>query len=277
MKYTICTIALLFMSINLSAQPTIIPLWSPNGAPNDNGLTGEEQQLENGRVSNISNPTITVYPAAKPNGMAIILCPGGGYVRLAMNHEGHDMAPWFNKQGITCVVLKYRMPNGHPDVPLTDAEQAIRIVRQHAEEWHIDKNKVGIMGASAGGHLAATLATLYSSPDTRPDFQILLYPVISMKGDAGSMLFGKNPTEDLKAKYSAELHITKDTPPAFITFSSDDRLAPHSVLYYQALLENKIPVSLHAYSSGGHGWGFGDNFLYKRQWTEELEKWLRSL
>lgn len=276
MKHLFYTIVILFMSTNLSAQPTIIPLW-PNGAPNSNNLTGEEQQLENGRVSNITIPTLTVYPAAKPNGMAIIACPGGGYVRLAMNHEGHDMAPWFNKQGITYIVLKYRMPNGHPEIPLSDAEQAIRIVRQHAEEWRVDKSKVGIMGASAGGHLASSLATLYGSPDTRPDFQILLYPVISMKGDASGMLFGKNPTEDLKTKYSAELHITKDTPPAFITVSSDDRLAPHSILYYQALLENKIPVSLHAYSNGGHGWGFGDNFLYKRQWTEELEKWLRLL
>ena len=147
----------------LSAQNTFeLPLW-PAGAPNSNGLTGTEEDLEGGRVANVIKPSITVYKADKPNGMAIIMCPGGGYARLAMNHEGHDMAPWLNAQGITYIVLKYRMPNGHYEVPLSDAEQAIRLVRQHAKEWNIRPDRIGIMGASAGGHLAASLATLYSS------------------------------------------------------------------------------------------------------------------
>jgi acetyl esterase/lipase len=282
MKKIFYIMALLTVSLNLLAQPITIPLWA-NGAPNDSGLTGEEVQFEAGRVGNVTQPTITVYPAKNPNGQAVIACPGGGYARLAMDHEGYDMAAWFNAQGITLVVLKYRMPNGHPDVPLSDAEQAIRIIRQQAEEWKIDKNKVGIMGASAGGHLASTLATHYSSADTRPDFQILLYPVITMGGATHSgshnLLLGKNPTEELIAKYSNDLQVTEKTPPAFITLSSDDKTVPpaNSTSYYLALCQHHVPASLHAYPTGGHGWGFGDGFLYKRQWTEELEKWLRSL
>ena len=169
--------SLLAISTALSAQkPVELELW-PDGAPNSNGITTPEQKLENNRISNVSEPTLTVYPAAKPNGLAVVACPGGGYIRLAMNHEGHDMADWFNAQGITYAVLKYRMPNGHHDVPLSDAHQAIRLMREHANEWHIQK--VGIMGASAGGHLASTAATHYTA-GTRPDFQILFYPVISM-------------------------------------------------------------------------------------------------
>ena len=158
--------SLLAISTALSAQkPVELELW-PDGVPNSNGITTPEQKLENNRISNVSEPTLTVYPAAKPNGLAVVACPGGGYIRLAMNHEGRDMADWFNAQGITYAVLKYRMPNGHHDVPLSDAHQAIRLMREHANEWHIQK--VGIMGASAGGHLASTAATHYTA-GTRPD------------------------------------------------------------------------------------------------------------
>lgn len=280
---TILVTVLLFMAISVQAQkPIEIPLW-PNGAPNTNGLKGEEENGENGRVSNILKPDITVYCADKPNGMAIIMCPGGGYARLAMDHEGHDMASWFNTQGITYIVLKYRMPNGHNEVPLSDAEQAIRLVRQHAAEWKINPSKVGIMGASAGGHLASTLATHYSSKETRPDFQILLYPVVTMNpsythGGSRENLITKTPTAELEKKYSNELQVTTETPQAFITLSSDDKAVPpqNSIDYYLALLKNNVPATMHIYPTGGHGWGFRDNFIYKRQWTEELEKWLRD-
>lgn len=128
-------LSLLFAATMLSAQsPVELPLW-PDGAPNTNGLTGEQEDLKGGRVANVTHPSITVYRPAKPNGMAVIMCPGGGYARLAMNHEGHDMAAWFTTQGITYAVLKYRMPNGHNEIPLSDAEQAIRLVRKHAGEW----------------------------------------------------------------------------------------------------------------------------------------------
>lgn len=279
----IILMSFLFITTMLSAQkPVELLLW-PNGAPNSNGLTGTEEDLNGGRVANVVNPSITVYRAEKPNGMAIIMCPGGGYARLAMNHEGHDMASWFTTQGITYVVLKYRMPNGNYEVPLSDAEQAIRLVREHAAEWGINPQRVGIMGASAGGHLAASLASLYSSDKTRPDFQILFYPVISMQkgvthGGSRQNLIGENPSQELEQKYSLERQVSPRSPQAFIMLSSDDGAVPpiNGIGYFLALRDQKVPASLHVYPTGGHGWGFRDNFTYKRQWTGELEKWLRD-
>ena len=274
---------LLSAATMLSAQNTFeLPLW-PAGAPNSNGLTGTEEDLEGGRVANVITPSITVYKADKPNGVAIIMCPGGGYARLAMNHEGHDMAPWLNAQGITYIVLKYRMPNGHYEVPLSDAEQAIRLVRQHAKEWNIRPDRIGIMGASAGGHLAASLATLYSSNETRPDFQVLFYPVISMvpgvtHGGSRQNLLGNNPSQELEDKYTLEKQVNERTPQAFIMLSADDGAVPpaNGIHYFEALLQHQVPATLHVYPTGGHGWGFRDAFTYKRQWTGELEKWLRE-
>ena len=279
----ILLLSFLFATTMLSAQkPVELPLW-PNGVPNNNELTNSEQNHNNEWVSDVTIPTLTVYPAPHPNGMAIIMCPGGGYSGLAMNHEGHDMASWFNTQGITYAVLKYRMPNGHNEVPLSDAEQAIRMVREHAAEWGVNPQRVGVMGASAGGHLAASLATLYSSDNTRPDFQILFYPVISMQkgvthGGSRKNLLGENPSQELEQKYSLERQVSPRTPQAFIMLSSDDDAVPpiNGIGYFLALRDHKVPASLHAYPIGGHGWGFRDNFTYKRQWTEELEKWLRE-
>ncbi len=262
----------------LAQQPVEMKIW-PEGAPNTNGIATPEEETE-GRISNVSEPTLAVYPAKHPNGLAIVACPGGGYVHLSMLNEGHSMAQWFNAQGITYAVLKYRMPNGHDDVPLSDALQAIRLMREHAGEWGIAQ--VGIMGASAGGHLASTAATHFT-PDTRPEFQILFYPVVTMQADSthrGSRvnLMGENPPEDKVAFYSNELQVTADTPPAFIMHSSDDGSVPvaNSLNYYAALLKNKVPAALHIYPIGGHGWGFRDSFKYKRQWPGALEKWLRE-
>ena len=274
------SISLLFFSATLFAQkPIEIKVW-PNGAPNSNGITTAEKQIDESRVSDVTVPTLTIYRAAKPNGMAIVACPGGGYVRLATAHEGHDMAAWFNAQGITFAVLKYRMPNTHHEVPLSDALQAIRIMKQHAEEWGY--NKVGIMGSSAGGHLASTAATHFTK-DSRPDFQILFYPVVSMvnpthQGSKDNLL-GKTPSQEMLNLYSNEKQVTPQTPPAFIMHSSDDKAVPvsNSIDYYTALVKNGVSASLHIYPIGGHGWGFRDNFIYKRQWTGELEKWLREI
>ena len=253
----------------------------PDGAPNTNGLEANEDEKKKDFPSKIVTPTLTVHVANKPNGKAILCCPGGGYSIVAMNHEGHDMAAWLNAQGYTLAVLKYRMPNGHDEVPLSDALQAMRILRQHSEEWKI--SKIGVMGASAGGHLASTVATHYTE-DSRPDFQVLFYPVISMQPDIthrGSRenLIGKNPSEELVNKYSNELQVNAQTPPAFILHSSDDGGVPveNSIRYYQALVKNRVPVSLHCYPVGGHGWGYRDSFPYKHEWQSELEKWLREL
>lgn len=229
------------------------------------------------------DPAITVYLPGRPNGKAIIMCPGGGYGWEAMDHEGHAMAQWFNAQGIAYVVLKYRLPHGNHEIPLSDAEQAVRLVRNHASEWGVNPSKIGIMGASAGGHLASTLATHYSGNETRPDFQVLFYPVITMDpsythGGSRENLLGKNPSKDLQDKYSNELQVSSSTPKAFIMLSSDDMAVPvaNGLNYYMALLKNNVSASLHAYPTGGHGWGYGDGFLYKSQWMEELEKWLRE-
>ncbi|MCL2028215.1 MAG: alpha/beta hydrolase [Bacteroidales bacterium] len=278
MKKILTTIGMMCFCVMLNAQTQdtlTIHLW-PNGAPNPNGLSGPEIDEGRGRISNISDPTITVYRPRNPNGMAIMAIPGGAFVRLAMNHEGHDMSAWLNTMGITLVVLKHRMPNGHPDVPLSDAEQAMRIIRENAQEWGLDAKKIGVMGASAGGHLAATLSTIYSEPLTRPDFQIILYPAINMMNGSRAY-FGENPSEELKRKYSPNFNVTEHTPPAFITVASDDRLLPNSILYYQALHEKRVSVGMFIYPSGGHGWGFMDSFPFKREWTGELETWLRTL
>ena len=279
---TLITGLFLLIATMLSAQTKLeLPLW-PAGAPNSNGLTGTEENLDGGRVANVITPTITIHKADKPNGTAIIMCPGGGYARLAMNHEGHDMASWLNAQGITYVVLKYRMPNGHHEVPLSDAEQAIRLVRQHAKEWGVRPDRVGIMGASAGGHLAASLATLYSSDETRPDFQVLFYPVITMlsapHGGSRQNLLGDHPSQELETRYTLEKQVNERTPQAFILLSADDDVVPpvNSIHYFEALLRNGVPATMHVYPTGGHGWGFRDAFTYKHQWTGELEKWLRE-
>lgn len=267
----------IIISSVLSAQkPIEIKLW-PNGAPNDNNL---KEQKENGPLY-VAEPALYVYPAENPNGMAIIACPGGGYYGLATAHEGHDMAAWFNGMGITYSVLIYRMPNGSNEVPLSDAHQAIRIMREKAQEWKF--SKLGIMGSSAGGHLASTAATHFDET-TRPDFQILFYPVITMDKRYTHMgsrnnLLGENPDNKLVEKYCNEKQVTPQTPPAFIMHSSDDKTVPveNSINYYMSLVNNGVPASLHTYPIGGHGWGYRDSFIYKRQWTGELEKWLREL
>lgn len=278
MKFLLCMGLFVLSQTWLHAQqPLELKLW-PEGMPNDNGMTCQE---ENG-VLYVAEPTLTVYPATEGNGMAIVACPGGGYGKLAMDHEGKDMAAWFNNQGITYAVLKYRMPNGHKEVPLSDARQAMRILRHRAGEWQL--KRIGIMGFSAGGHLASTVATHFEDEESHPDFQILFYPVISMDPEythrgTHDNLLGKQPAKEEEDDFSNELHVDGDTPPAFILHSSDDRSVPvaHSLNYYMALLRHQVPATLHIYPIGGHGWGYRDSFTYKREWTGELEKWLREI
>ena len=224
--------------------------------------------------------TLTIYPAKKPNGQAIIACPGGGYAGVATTHEGHDMATWFNTQGITYAVLHYRMPYGKHEIPLSDAHQAIRYMRKNAELFGF--NQLGIMGSSAGGHLASTAATHFDA-ETRPDFQILFYPVVTMteythQGSKDNLL-GKNPSEELVKLYSNELQVTEQTPPAFIMHSSDDTVVPvqNTLNYYLSLCKHGVPASVHFYPIGGHGWGYNESFPYKAQWKDEMEKWLREI
>lgn len=282
MKKLICAVAMIATLTVAAQKPLEIKLW-PDGAPTPTGLESAREEQKGDVVTNVSDPVLYVYPAKKPNGTAVMMCPGGAYYGLAMDHEGRDMAAWFNSMGITYAVLKYRMPNGHSDVPLADAEQAMRILRGRAAEWGINPNSIGVAGASAGGHFATTLATHYTDASVRPDFQILFYPVVSMEEGithAGSRryLMGENPTADEVSRLSNELHVNADTPKAFIMVSSNDKVVPveNSLRYYSALLKNGVSAQLCAYPIGGHGWGYHDSFVYKPAWTAELERWLRN-
>ena len=281
MRRLLSIIVSLVTAISFAQQPVELPLW-PDGAPNSSGLTGEEQETRPHFVTNVTHPTLTVYHPEKPNGMAIIMCPGGGYRGLGMDGEGYDMAPWFCRQGITYMVLKYRMPNGDRTLPISDAEAAMKLVRDSADVWNLNPNDIGIMGSSAGGHLASTIAT-HAKPELRPNFQILFYPVITMdksythRGSHDNLL-GKDASAELELEYSNEKQVTKDTPRAFIVYSDDDKVVPpaNGVNYYLALNKNNVPSVLHIYPSGGHGWGIREGFLYKNEMLDELTSWLRS-
>ena len=232
----------------------------------------------------IEQPSLRVFlPAPElATGRAVVACPGGGYSGLAVNHEGYDWAPYFNKQGIALIVLKYRMPKGDRTVPISDAEAALKMVRDSADVWNLNPNDIGIMGSSAGGHLASTIAT-HAPEALRPNFQILFYPVITMDKSFTHMgshdnLLGKDASADLEKEFSNEKQVTKETPRAFIVYSDDDKVVPpaNGVNYYLALNKKGVPSVLHIYPTGGHGWGIREDFLYKSEMQNELTSWLRS-
>lgn len=232
----------------------------------------------------IEQPSLRVFlPTPElATGRAVVACPGGGYSGLAVNHEGYDWAPYFNKQGIALIVLKYRMPKGDRTLPISDAEAAMKMVRDSADVWNLNPNDIGIMGSSAGGHLASTIAT-HAPEALRPNFQILFYPVITMDKSFTHMgshdnLLGKDASADLEKEFSNEKQVTKETPRAFIVYSDDDKVVPpaNGVNYYLALNKKGVPSVLHIYPTGGHGWGIREDFLYKSEMQNELTSWLRS-
>lgn len=221
-----------------------------------------------------------IYTAKESNGTMVVMCPGGGYDHLAINHEGHDMAKWFNEQGINYAVLEYRIPKEAGDtLPMIDAHEALSYLTTNADKYGIDVEKIGIMGASAGGHLASHIA----NTDSRIAFQILLYPVISMNdtiGHGGSRknLLGSNVSQSTKDRYSNDKLVSATTPPAYIVLSANDRdvLPANSINYFEALNANGIPAELHIFPSGGHGWGFRDSFPHKREWLSTMAAWLKK-
>ena len=282
------SLAIIFASYTLTlfaSEPIVLSLWENIAPPTSNGLNPETEIVENpGWISMVATPELTVYPAESPNGMALLMCPGGGYAGVAIEHEGKALAPPLNQEGITVAVLKYRMPNFHPEVPAEDVNQAFKILKENAERWGIDTRKIGIGGASAGGHLASTVATHPSPDGINPTFQVLLYPVISMQSGVtheGSRYFllGENPQQDIIDEYSNELQVTPHTPPAFIAVSADDSIVPvkNSIDYFNALTDNGVPVSLHIYPHGDHGWGYSPTFVHNEMWFAELLHWLNSL
>lgn len=245
----------------------------------------------------VTDPTLDVYPAPadRANGTAVIICPGGAYWALAIKHEGSDVAHWLNSIGVTAFVLKYRLPDDSIMVnkaigPMEDGQRAIRIVRRDARKWHIDPDRIGIMGFSAGGHLAATLSTQFNyeaykpahPTSAKPDFSILVYPVISMEPGVthpGSRenLLGKDPSPALVRQFSNELQVTTQTPPTFIALSADDPVVPveGSFRYAEALIRDHVPCEFHVYQSGGHGYGLGRTENTESTWPTACQNWLR--
>lgn len=267
---------------------------STNALNKENTVTGTDGVM---RIAKVSVPSITMYRPVHQNGTAVIICPGGGYTILAWNKEGTRVAEEFNKWGVTAFVLRYRLPDDTTMIdksiaPLQDAQEAIRLIRSNATEWGIDRNKVGIMGFSAGGHLASTAATHFTfkadpkSTDTtsvRPDFAILVYPVISFDTSFGHMgsrnkLLGSNPTPANTAFFSNELQVTSNTPPVFLVHAGDDKTVPveNSIRFYQACIKNKVPVEMHLYPKGGHGFGM-NNTTTTDSWMERLKNWLLGI
>ncbi len=250
------------------------------------------------RRNHITVPLLEIYeaPADKANGTSVIICPGGAYWLISVDLEGKQIAQWLNSIGITAFVLNYRLPSSEimkdkSIGPLQDAQKAIRYVRRHCKKWSINPDKIGIMGFSAGGHLASTLSTHYKdsvykaidSTSARPDFSILLYPVISMENGIthkGSRinLLGENPSQDLVEKYSNERQITDNTPPAFLAHAMDDKgvSVENSINYALGLRKHHIPCELHIYQNGGHGFGIGTKGDTVKNWPQACEKWLES-
>ncbi|MEN8247660.1 MAG: alpha/beta hydrolase [Bacteroidota bacterium] len=288
----------------IKAQDFTIPLWSSN-IPNYQEV-GEENisdyDADHEHYSLIVKPEISVYLPAKQNatGQAVLIAPGGGYNTVVHVWEGVDIAKWLNSQGIAAIVLKYRLPHAKSNIeeyksPLLDAARAMRIIRANADDWRINKNNIGVLGFSAGGHVASTLGIRFDksigefndgvdSLSARPDFMVLIYPVISMSASfahEGSRLFflGENPDKELMEYYSNEKHVTKDTPPTFLIHSSDDDVVSveNSIAFYLALRTNDIDVEMHIFKHGEHGFSLANGQGGLESWRKLCINWLREL
>lgn len=296
MKTVSLIFSMLIITTSVLAQDFTLKVW-PNGAPNDNGMKEPEEKYDGVRVRNVSEAEMYVYLPEKSvnTGAAIVICPGGGYWIEAMDHEGFDMAKWLQSKGIAGIVLKYRLPYGHHEIPSGDARQAMRIVRLNAEKWGINPSKIGIAGSSAGGHLASTAGTVFdkgnpasSVPEgkmsCRPDFMLLLYPVISFEESVGHMgsrknLIGEGNDWNLAKKYSNELNVTAETPPTFLILADDDKtvIPENSIRFYLALKEHNVPAEMHIFQEGAHGFGMTKKDLPVDQWPDLFYNWLKSM
>ncbi len=303
MKTSFRYVLLLLLAMGTThAQDTIIPLWTapiPNRVDSGEVEIREEQDIL--RISKVQLPDIAVYLPSKAHntGMGVLVFPGGGYHILAYDWEGTDVAKWLNSKGIAAFVVKYRLPVSRSlqrpyEVPLMDAQRALRLVRATHEAWGISPDKIGVMGFSAGGHLASSLGTLYGlktyeprdpadALSARPDFMALVYPVISFTSVAAhsgsrKALLGDSPLAGMLERYSTELQITPDTPPAILFHANDDEgVSPeNSLLFYRGLLKNKVPAALHIYPRGGHGFSLSASDPYLHRWTDDFVLWLQD-
>ncbi len=291
------------LTMNAANAPLVIPLW-PEGVPPAvrtdvpaaKGPVGPEQVDENGRVTHVSEPTLTVVPAGidRPTGTAVIICPGGGYVGLSREREGYQYARWLSTLGVTSFILTNRLGEwGHP-APLQDVLRAIRIVRSRAAEFKIDPARLGVMGSSAGGHLAASAGTLFDNPagktgaaldsvNARPDFLILMYPVITMADPAAhtgsrKALIGEHPSPELLELASLEKQVTAATPPTLLIHTQEDKSVPveNSILFFQALTRAHVPAEMYLFEHGAHGMGMRDGLGTASDWPKRAEEWLRD-
>lgn len=299
--FALATGSILSLGPANSTAQQVIPLY--NAVPNaiaSTGLIEKWDTTSNGRIlaRNITHPTLTAYlpEKGKANGTAVVICPGGGYSYLVMNQEGSEVAEAFARNGVAAFVLKYRLPNEKIMLnktigPLQDAQQAIKLIREKAAEWNINPGRIGIIGFSAGGHLASTASTHFTTSviannrgtSLRPDFSILVYPVISFvdslshKGSRRALL-GKDTTSSAAINlYSNEKQITALTPPAFLLHSSDDKVVPvgNSIAYYQALIKAGVKAEMHIYGAGGHGYGL-HNRTNKDDWFQRCMNWMEA-
>jgi acetyl esterase/lipase len=272
-------------------------LWPADHAANQGEKPAAADSLE-WSVQVANSPTLTYFlpEKEKRNGTAMVICPGGAYVGLAMQKEGHEVAEWCREHGIVGVVLRYRCGGGKnlAPVPLQDVQQAIRTVRANAKELGVDPNKIGVCGFSAGGHLASTAATMFDDGDakasdpiaqqsSRPDFAVLVYPVITLVGDAAhrgsrANLLGGEASEELAEEWSTDRRVTDKTPPTFLVHATDDDgvVPKNSILFYEALRANKVAAEMHIYEVGGHGFGMLRDKRPADLWPNELEAWLKA-
>jgi len=305
MKKRILVIVIFLVNFSvtiLNSQVITLTLW-PDGIPGSirNDTYTEASIVENGiitRWNKVTDPSLTVClpPKEKATSAAVLICPGGGYGTLAFNHEGNDIAKWLNDNGIAGIILKYRLPSDlimkdKSVGPLQDAQEAMRTIRRNAASWNLNPSKIGVIGFSAGGHLASTLSThfdeiVYDVKDNisaRPDFSILMYPVITMDASFTHMgsrrnLIGENPAEEAVRHFSNELQITEKTPPAFLVHSADDKAVPvkNSITYYEGLVKFNIPSELHIFQKGGHGYGLAVNGATQSAWPQLCIRWMKA-
>lgn len=293
-----------FFGATVFAQDTIMPLWPKDKIPNHVESDEREERVSEDivRLSKVQEPAIEVYLPAKKSatGEAMLIFPGGGYGILAYDWEGTDIAKFLNGKGIAGIVVKYRLPSDKSqsekwNVPLIDAQRALRLVRNKAKDFNIAADKIGIIGFSAGGHLASTLGThfkenIYDPVDdadaqsARPDFMTLVYPVITFTQNtkhSGSQksLLGENPSQEMLKHFSNELQVTAETPPTLLVHATDDSGVPveNSLLFFQALKDKNVSATLHVYPKGGHGFSLARKDPHLRGWTERLFEWIESL
>ena len=278
-------LAALAVTLTSGAQRRTVRLWDNATAPHSNGITAPETEKE-GRLYDIAETELYIYPAdaAKATGQAVVVCPGGGYRLVIIRREGHEVGQWLAANGITAVVLKYRIPNGHREVPLEDAEAALRYIRDHAAEYGVDPACVGIMGFSAGGHLAGSAATMLPEA-VRPAFAVLVYSGITAEPAERhqglfNRLLGAGHTADDEMQWSLEKRVTPSTPPALLLLADDDRIVSpaNSTLFYKALKMNGVQnCSLRIYPGSGHGGGFAVDHVYRSQWRTDVLDYLALL